>query len=59
MEGKLSLFIDYRMSGIAAALIADDHIVVLCEQIDHPALAFITPVDADDCTHSHFLSPLF
>ena len=55
MERKLSLVIDDRMAGIAAALIANNHVIVFREQIDHTALSFIAPVDAYDCAVCHII----
>ena len=53
MQGKLAVLIDDGMAGVVAALIANDNIIILCDEVDHAALAFIAPVDADDCTIAH------
>ena len=56
MQGKLAVLIDDGMTGVVAALIANDNIIILCDEVDHAALAFIAPVDADDCTIAHNIS---
>ena len=53
MKRELSFFVDYCMTRIAAALQANDYIIILGEQIDHAAFSFVTPVDAYDCTVCH------
>ena len=53
MQGKFAVLIDDRMTGVAAALIANDDIIVLGQQVYHPALALVAPVDANDCAVSH------
>ena len=50
VEDKLTQMVDNSVTGIVAALIADDYIIILRKQVDHSSLAFITPVDANDCT---------
>ena len=50
MQGKFAVFVDNRMAGIAAALIPDNDVVVLRQQIHHTALSLISPVDPYDCT---------
>ena len=32
------------MTGVVAALITDDNVIVLREKVDHTAFAFVTPV---------------
>ena len=53
MQGKFAPVIDNRMTGIAAPLIADDIVILLCQQIDHASFPFVAPVDADNDTISH------
>ena len=36
-----------RVAGVVAALIADDHVVILGHEVDHAALALVAPVHAD------------
>ena len=50
---EFTLLVDDGMAGVPAALETDDHVVVLRQQIDHTALAFISPVDAHDCAVTH------
>ena len=50
MKGKFALFVDDCVASIAAALIADYHIVILGEQVDHTAFSLVTPVDPYYCT---------
>ena len=57
MQGKFAVLIDNGMAGIAAALIADNDVIVFGQQIDHASLALVTPVDADDYSISHFGFP--
>ena len=53
MQSELAILIDDGVTGVAAALIADDNIIVLGQQVNHAALAFIAPVNTNDCTISH------
>ena len=55
MQGKFAEFIDDGMARVAAALIAHDNVVIGADEVDHAALAFIAPVDADDCTIHNYL----
>ena len=55
VQGKLAVLIDHRVPGVAAALIADDHVVILCQQVDHAAFSLIAPVDAHNCAVLHGL----
>ena len=48
MQGKLAQLVDHGVAGVAAALVADDHVIVAGEQIHHAALALVAPVDAYD-----------
>ena len=58
MEGKFAVLVDYRVTGIAAALIADHVVKTLGQKVDHTALSFIAPVDTNNraITHSDNLS---
>ena len=53
MQGEFAMLIDHGVAGVAAALITDDDVIILGEQIDHASLALVTPVDADDYSISH------
>ena len=53
MQGELTLLIDDRMSGVSAALETNDDVVLFRQQIDHTALAFISPVNTHDCAVFH------
>ena len=53
MQGKFSVFVDNSMPSVAAALVPHYYIVVLGKQVDHTALALITPVDSHDHTIFH------
>ena len=44
MKRKLSFFVDYRMSGVAAALKTHNHVIIFSEQIHHPAFSFVAPI---------------
>ena len=46
MQGELAPLVHYRVSGVAAALVADHHVVVLGQQVHHAALALVAPVNA-------------
>ena len=46
MQGEFPEWIDDGVARVAASLIADDHVKVLRQQIDHAALALVAPVDA-------------
>ena len=53
MQGEFAIFVDDGVSSVAAALLSDNDVKILGEQIDHPALALVSPVDAYDCCVSH------
>ena len=57
MQGKLAQIIDDGVTGVAAALIAHDHVIVAGEQIHHAALALVAPVDAYDGAIRHNEKP--
>ena len=59
MQGEFAMLIDHGVAGVAAALVTDDDVIILGEQIDHASLALVTPVDADDYGISHFGFPPF
>ena len=47
---KLAEIVHHGMAGVAAALIADHHVVVRGHQVYHAALALVSPVDSHDGT---------
>ena len=47
-----SLMVD-RVTGIAAALVADDDFVFVGEQVDELALGFVAPLQTDDAGNAH------
>ena len=53
MQRKLAVFVHHGMPRVVAALIPADHIILAGDQIDHPPLAFVAPVDAYDRTVAH------
>lgn len=53
MQGKFAVFVDDGVARVVAALIPADDIIVACDEVDHPALALVAPVDAYDCTICH------
>ena len=56
MQRELALVVDHGVARVAAALIPDNDVVLLGEQIHHSAFAFIAPVDAYYSTVAHFKS---
>ena len=54
MQREFSFFVDHRMAGVSASLIADHDVVVLREQVHHAAFAFVAPVDADYSAVLHY-----
>ena len=46
VQGELAQVVDNGVAGVAAALVADHHVVVPGEQVHHAALALVAPVDA-------------
>ena len=59
VQGKLPLFVDDGVAGVAAALIAHDDVIVLRQQVHHPPLALVAPVDPDDRTVLHLFVLLY
>ena len=49
MQGEAALVIDDGVTGIAAALEANDHVRVGCQHVGDFTLALIAPVGAYDC----------
>lgn len=47
VQGELPVFVYDGVARVPAALIADDDVEVLGEQVHHPALALVAPVYAD------------
>ncbi len=56
MEDQLVLPNHHRVAGVGAALVADDEIGALGEHVDDLALAFVSPLGADD-HHAVTLGP--
>ena len=50
VQHKLAARIFHRVASVVAALIAHNNVIILAEQVDHAALAFIAPVDACNCS---------
>ena len=49
VKDKLAPIVDNGVACVIAALIADDYIVFLAEQVNHSALTLVSPVGADYC----------
>ena len=59
VQRKFAQLIFHRVARVPAALVADDGVAVLGEQVHHPALALVAPVEAYHCAQPHsFASPL-
>ena len=58
MQGELTELVDNGVSGVSAALIADYHIIIGADEVDHTALALVAPVDSYDRTVRHFVPPV-
>ena len=48
VEDESPLVVDHGVSGVVAALVAHDDVISLTEEVHHPALALVPPVDAYD-----------
>ena len=48
VQCELALLVDDGVAGVAAALITDQHVTVLSQQVHHAALSLIAPVDTYD-----------
>ena len=59
MKGKLSLFVDYSMTGISATLKSYNYIIILCKKVDHAAFSFISPVNSNNSTVFHKITPKY
>ena len=52
VKRKLTLIVDYGMSGVVSALITYDNVVLLRKKVNHSALSFVAPVDSyNRCKH--------
>ena len=52
VHDEFALFVDDRVSGVVAALIADDHVILLAQKVDHAALSLVSPVGSHNrCQH--------
>ena len=49
VKDELSLLVHDGMTRVVSALITGNYVVLLRKQVDHASLAFVTPVDSDDC----------
>ena len=48
MQGELAQIVDNGVTGVAAALIANDYVIIAGEQVYHAAFAFVAPVNSYD-----------
>ena len=54
VQSEFSEFVDDGVTGVAAALIAHDDVIVAADEVDHSAFALVAPVDAYNRTvHSY------
>ena len=53
VQGKFTVLVHDGVTGVVAALIAADNVVFSCNEVDHTALALVTPVDANNCAVTH------
>ena len=49
IKDKFAEVVYNRVSGVVAALITNDNVLIFGEKIDHSALTFIAPVYANNC----------
>ena len=56
MKSKLSILVHNRVTGVRAALIADNDIRLVREDIDNLALPLVAPVCADNCLYHNLSS---
>ena len=49
VQNKFTQMVDDGVTRIVAALVADNHIIIFRKQVDHAALAFVSPVNTNDC----------
>ena len=57
MQSELTLFVDYGVAGVTAALITNHHVKLAGQQVHHTALAFVAPVDTNNRTIGHNIYP--
>ena len=55
VEHELAALVLDGVTGVVAALIAGNNVIILAEQVDHTTLALVTPVDTGDCSKHTFL----
>ena len=53
MQGVLTVLVDDGVTGVVAALEADDDIDFLCQIVDDAAFAFIAPLGANNCSNGN------
>ena len=53
MKGEFAVLIHDGVARVVAALIPADDVIISCNEVDHPALALVAPVDAYDCAIAH------
>ncbi|MPM53557.1 hypothetical protein SDC9_100325 [bioreactor metagenome] len=46
MQCELAKFVHHGVPGVAAALVANDHVVTVGDEVHHPALPLVAPVNA-------------
>ena len=50
VQHELAALVLHRVTGVVAALIACNDVILLADEVDHAALAFIAPVDTRNCS---------
>ena len=55
MKGELTEIIDYGMSGVFSALVADDEVGLTGKIVRDLAFSLVTPIGTDDRGNTHIL----
>ena len=50
VQDEFPPFVDNGVARVVAALVTADNIIFPGDQVDHAAFAFVSPVDAGDCS---------
>ena len=55
IQHEFAAFVLDGVTGVVAALITGNNVIILAEQVDHTTLALVAPVDTGDCSKHTFL----
>jgi hypothetical protein len=58
IHNEFALLVHHGVAGVVAALIADDHVVFLAQQVHHAALALVSPVGSQSRNVTSYITSI-